>query len=62
MFDYFPCFYYSKFNSLNETEVARARNRRLKESHIWSIIRQSFIYISFLIDFNNKSILAVVRK
>ena len=37
------------FNRLNEAEVMRARNQRLKELHMWSIIRESFIYISFLI-------------
>jgi hypothetical protein len=34
---------------LNEAEVACARRRRLKELHMWSIIREGLTYISFLL-------------
>jgi hypothetical protein len=34
---------------LNEAEVACARRRRLKELHMWSIIREGLTYFSFLL-------------
>ncbi len=34
---------------MNEAEVACERNKRLKELHMWSIIREILIYISFLL-------------
>jgi hypothetical protein len=41
---------------LNEAEVACARRRRLKELHMWSIIREGLTYISFLRGLDNYSI------
>jgi hypothetical protein len=35
-------------NRLNEAEVVSARHQRLKEIHMWSIIRETFIYLLFL--------------
>jgi hypothetical protein len=34
---------------LNEAEVACARRRRLKELHMWSIIREGLTYFIFLL-------------
>jgi polycystin 1L2 len=35
-------------NRLNEAEVIYARNQRLKEIHMWSIIRETLTYLCFL--------------
>ncbi len=35
-------------NRLNKAEVACARQQRLKELKMWSIIREIFIYLCFL--------------
>ncbi|CAF4339360.1 unnamed protein product, partial [Adineta steineri] len=37
-----------RVNRLNESEINSARNERLNEIHMWSIIREILIYICFL--------------
>ncbi|CAF3969202.1 unnamed protein product, partial [Adineta steineri] len=37
-----------RVNRLNESEINSARQQRLKEIHMWSIIREILIYICFL--------------
>ncbi len=37
-----------RINRLNEAEVVCARNQRLKQIHMWSIIREILTYLSFL--------------
>lgn len=36
-------------NRLNDAEVSCARNQRLKEIHMWSIIREALVYLCFLL-------------
>ncbi|CAF5136050.1 unnamed protein product, partial [Rotaria sp. Silwood1] len=38
----------NRVNRLDENELARARDRRLKELHMWSIIRELLTYLCFL--------------
>ena len=57
MFTYRPP---NRTNRLNEAEIACARQRRLKEVTMWSILRESSVYLSFLIilfilTYSNKS-------
>jgi hypothetical protein len=33
---------------LNEAEIACARNQRLKEIHMWTIIQEALLYLCFL--------------
>ncbi len=39
---------HTRANRLNKAELAEARNRRLKDVHMWSIIREVLSYSCFL--------------
>ncbi len=45
MFTYRPP---KRINRLNEAEIACARRRRLKEVTMWSILRETSTYLTFL--------------
>ena len=49
-----------RIERLNEGEIAHARHQRLKEVHMWSILREAFTYLGFLsllfvITYSNRS-------